>query len=305
MSKRNIEVSEERLVEEGEVAGDYLEQLLDILDFDGDIDLDVEGDRAIVSIDGSDDLHRLVGSEGSVLDAIQELTRLAVQQELGDRSRLMLDIAGWRAAKREALTEKGRVVAQVFHEETTEVVVARRNRTGDELPLRRFGIRKAGNGFQITATIRPNADAGCTEVGTGRFDRHREHRQSSGAIFRAGSSQVGEGAAGAGIKHLKLTNGIRGGDAGTGADFVRLFGVVKLSRRITSIGNRRLTIICGSGDRAHITRLVALHIVGFHRHTTVEEEGRFVDLRVVGGGLRKVRFRIRHRLEGAGPLDVG
>lgn len=63
MSKRNIEVSEERLVEEGEVAGDYLEQLLDILDFDGDIDLDVEGDRAIVSIDGSDDLHRLVGSE--------------------------------------------------------------------------------------------------------------------------------------------------------------------------------------------------------------------------------------------------
>lgn len=112
MSKKNIEVSEERLVEEGEVAGDYLEQLLDILDFDGDIDLDVEGGRAIVSIDGSDDLERLVGSDGAVLDAIQELTRLAVQQELGDRSRLMLDIAGWRAAKREALTESGRAAAQ-------------------------------------------------------------------------------------------------------------------------------------------------------------------------------------------------
>lgn len=112
MSKKNIEVSEDRLVEEGEVAGDYLEQLLDILDFDGDIDLDVEGDRAIVSIEGSDELDRLVGSEGAVLDAIQELTRLAVQKELGDRSRLMLDIAGWRAAKREALTEVGRVAAQ-------------------------------------------------------------------------------------------------------------------------------------------------------------------------------------------------
>lgn len=111
MSKKNIEVSEERLVEEGEVAGDYLEQLLDILDFDGDIDLDVEGDRAIVSIDGSEDLDRLVGSDGAVLDAVQELTRLAVQQELGDRSRLMLDISGWRAAKREALTEAGRVAA--------------------------------------------------------------------------------------------------------------------------------------------------------------------------------------------------
>lgn len=112
MSKKNIEVSEERLVEEGEVAGDYLEQLLDILDFDGDIDLDVEGDRAVVSIDGGSDLDRLVGSDGSVLDAVQELTRLAVQQELGERSRLMLDIAGWRAAKRESLSEAGRVVAQ-------------------------------------------------------------------------------------------------------------------------------------------------------------------------------------------------
>ncbi|MGW8590425.1 Jag family protein [Dietzia sp. NPDC055877] len=112
MSKRNIEVSEERLVEEGEVAGDYLEQFLDILDFDGDIDLDVEGDRAMVSIDGGEDLDSLVGADGAVLDALQELTRLAVQQELGDRSRLMLDIAGWRANKREALSETGRAVAQ-------------------------------------------------------------------------------------------------------------------------------------------------------------------------------------------------
>ena len=112
MSKRSIEVSEERLVEEGEVAGDYLEQFLDILDFDGDIDLDVEGDRAVVSIVGGDDLDTLVGPAGAVLDAIQELTRLAVQQELGDRSRLMLDIAGWREAKREALTDAGRVAAQ-------------------------------------------------------------------------------------------------------------------------------------------------------------------------------------------------
>lgn len=112
MSKKNIEVSEERLVEEGEIAGDYLEQLLDILDFDGDIDLDVEGDRAIVSIAGSNELDQLVGSEGAVLDAIQELTRLAVQQELGERSRLMLDIAGWRAGKRESLSKVGRAAAE-------------------------------------------------------------------------------------------------------------------------------------------------------------------------------------------------
>ena len=89
---------EERLVAEGEIAGDYLEELLDLLDFDGDIDLDVEGNRAIVSIDGSDDLNKLVGRTGEVLDALQELTRLAVHQKTGVRSRLMLDVAGWRRA---------------------------------------------------------------------------------------------------------------------------------------------------------------------------------------------------------------
>jgi spoIIIJ-associated protein len=98
---------DEELIEEGEIAGDYLEALLDILDFDGDIDLDVEGDRAIVSIDGGKDLTKLVGRKGEVLDALQELTRLAVQQATGERSRLMLDIAGWRAAIRADLTQLG------------------------------------------------------------------------------------------------------------------------------------------------------------------------------------------------------
>lgn len=103
---------EDRLVEEGEIAGDYLEQLLDVLDFDGDIDLDVDGDRAIVSIDGGDDLTKLVGRKGEVLDALQELTRLAVQQATGDRSRLMLDVARWRADRRERLAALGREVAE-------------------------------------------------------------------------------------------------------------------------------------------------------------------------------------------------
>jgi spoIIIJ-associated protein len=103
---------EERLVAEGEIAGDYLEELLDLLDFDGDIDLDVEGSRAIVSIDGSDDLAKLVGRKGEVLDALQELTRLAVHQKTGVRSRLMLDIAGWRLGRREELAALGDKVAK-------------------------------------------------------------------------------------------------------------------------------------------------------------------------------------------------
>jgi spoIIIJ-associated protein len=91
------------LVREGDVAGDYLERLLDILDVDGDIDLDVEGDRASVAIVGGD-LKDLVGHDGAVLEALQELTRLAVAQSTGVRSRLMLDISGFRARRRADLT---------------------------------------------------------------------------------------------------------------------------------------------------------------------------------------------------------
>ncbi|GDY30932.1 SpoIIIJ-associated protein [Gandjariella thermophila] len=103
--------SEDLLVREGDIAGDYLERLLDLLDYDGDIDLDVEAGRAVVSIDGGDDLEKLVGPRGSVLEALQELTRLAVQQETGVRSRLMLDIARWRESRRAELAEIGRANA--------------------------------------------------------------------------------------------------------------------------------------------------------------------------------------------------
>lgn len=100
------------LVAEGDAAGDYLERLLDILDFDGDIDLDVEGERAVVSIIGEGELTKLVGEHGEVLDALQELTRLAAMAETGQRSRLMLDIAGYRARRRAELDDLGRTLAE-------------------------------------------------------------------------------------------------------------------------------------------------------------------------------------------------
>ncbi|MBA8827728.1 spoIIIJ-associated protein [Saccharopolyspora lacisalsi] len=108
----NAENTESTLVQEGDVAGDYLEKLLDLLDYDGDIDLDVEAGRAIVSVEGGSDLERLVGRDGEVLEALQELTRLAVQQETGERSRLMLDVAGWRASRRDELSALGRTTAE-------------------------------------------------------------------------------------------------------------------------------------------------------------------------------------------------
>ncbi len=100
------------LVAEGDAAGDYLERLLDILDYDGDIDLDVEGERAVVSVVGEGDVERLVGEQGEVLDALQELTRLAASRSTGQRSRLMLDVAGYRAGRRAQLAELGTETAQ-------------------------------------------------------------------------------------------------------------------------------------------------------------------------------------------------
>jgi len=110
--ERSGGAAEDLLVREGDIAGDYLERLLDLVDYDGDIDLDVEAGRAVVSIDGGDDLEKLVGPRGNVLEAVQELTRLAVQQETGARSRLMLDIAGWRADRRQELRDLGRATAE-------------------------------------------------------------------------------------------------------------------------------------------------------------------------------------------------
>ncbi|MBX6370696.1 MAG: KH domain-containing protein [Acidothermus sp.] len=99
-----------RLEQEGELAADYLESFLDAIDADGDLDMAVEGDRAVVSIVGAD-LRQLIGRQGVVLEALQELTRLAVARQTGERSRLILDIGGYRARRRRELSELGRKAA--------------------------------------------------------------------------------------------------------------------------------------------------------------------------------------------------
>ena len=106
-----------KLDAEGDAAADFLEELLDILDMDGDIDISVEAGRAkvaIVSEGPNQNLKRLVGADGEVLDALQDLARLAVQSETGEISRLMLDIADYRAGRRDRLAEIAReAVAKV------------------------------------------------------------------------------------------------------------------------------------------------------------------------------------------------
>ncbi|MCX8526510.1 MAG: single-stranded DNA-binding protein [Candidatus Nanopelagicales bacterium] len=113
------------LVQEGDVAADYLEGLLDIVDLDGDIDIDVEGNRAMVAVleVNVGELKHLVGQDGKVLDSLQELTRLAATRETGERSRLMLDVAGFRAARRAELVE------------LASTAIAEANRTGAPVRL--------------------------------------------------------------------------------------------------------------------------------------------------------------------------
>ena len=95
---------------ESEIAADYIEGLLDVADLDGDIDMDVEGERAFVSVVGAT-LDELVGQRGEVLEALQELTRLAVHRQTGVRTRMMLDVGGYRQRRRTELAETGRDAA--------------------------------------------------------------------------------------------------------------------------------------------------------------------------------------------------
>ena len=153
----------ELLEKEGDVAADYLEGLLDIADLDGDIDIDVEGNRAMVSVveASTGELAHLVGPDGKVLDALQELTRLAATRETGERSRLMLDVAGFRAQRRaelvalaqEAIAEAQRTAApvrmepmtpferKVVHDAVAEAGLVSESE-GDE-PARRVVVRTA------------------------------------------------------------------------------------------------------------------------------------------------------------------
>ncbi len=111
--------SEASLLAEGDLVADYLEELLDIADLDGDIENSVQDGRAFIVIDTDDE--RLVGKDGEVLDALQELSRLVVMTENGHRSRLMVDVAGYRAKRRAELVVMAKdAIAEV--QETGEQV---------------------------------------------------------------------------------------------------------------------------------------------------------------------------------------
>ncbi len=98
----------DRLNDEAEIAADYLEGLLDIADYEGDIELGIRNDRPIIQIvsDESDDIKNLVGKDGEVITALQILTRLAVQQKTGERTMLIVDVDGYQNRRRVRLREE-------------------------------------------------------------------------------------------------------------------------------------------------------------------------------------------------------
>jgi spoIIIJ-associated protein len=93
----------EQLEEEGDIAADYIEELLDISDLDGDIDIDARNGRAYLSVHAAEGANLGVLSKPEVVSALQELTRLAVQTKTGAFSRLILDVGGSRDARRDEL----------------------------------------------------------------------------------------------------------------------------------------------------------------------------------------------------------
>lgn len=117
--------------DEGDIAADYLEELLDIADIDGDIDIEIRNGRTYLSVvteDGNtEELDALVGADGEVLDALQELVRLSVLAATGQRTRLILDIAGYRADRQKALVT------------LAETAIAEVKETGDEVHLEPLG----------------------------------------------------------------------------------------------------------------------------------------------------------------------
>ncbi|WP_028278410.1 R3H domain-containing nucleic acid-binding protein [Arthrobacter sp. H5] len=116
-----------RLEDEGDVAADYLEELLDIADIDGDIDIEVRNGRTYISIvsDAADSggLAALVGRDGEVLEALQELARLSVLTSTENRSRLVLDVDGFRDVRGKELRRIAEEAVQTVKDTSGEVAL--------------------------------------------------------------------------------------------------------------------------------------------------------------------------------------
>ena len=165
---QNDDKSVDQLNDEADIAADYLEGLLDIADYDGDIEMGVRNGRPMVQIvaDDDTDIKNLIGRNGEVVDALQQLTRLAVQQKTGERSRLIVDVDGFLKRKRQRLHD---IALDAIDEvkETGEPVDLKPMNSFERKVVhdvvREEGLRSRSHGEEphryVTVYLRANADA--------------------------------------------------------------------------------------------------------------------------------------------------
>jgi spoIIIJ-associated protein len=143
------------LEDEGDIAADYIEELLDIFDLDGDIDIDVRQGRAYLAVTSEQSSNLRLLSNPDTVEALQELTRLAVQTKTGNYSRLILDIGGSRDAKIDALAK------------IVERAIAKAQESGKSVPLKPMSSYERKLAHDIIA------DAGLVSESEGEGkDRH-------------------------------------------------------------------------------------------------------------------------------------
>ena len=178
---QDAERSVEQLNKEADIAADFLEELLDIADYGGDIEMGVQNGRPVVQIvaDDDSDIKSLVGSKGEVVDALQQLARLAVQQKTGERSHLILDVDGYLKRKRVALKELALEAISSVQASGEEVALQPMNSFERKIihdVVRAEGMKSRSHGEEPHRHV--------TVYATGADDTGEEHDESS-------SSQIG------------------------------------------------------------------------------------------------------------------
>jgi spoIIIJ-associated protein len=110
------DVSEDDLEEQGEVAAEFLEGLLARMGLTADVEPTFEDGTMYVDVLGEgpddEDMGLLIGRHGQTLEALQELTRVAVGQRTGLRARIVVDVEDYKRRQRSRLEAKAREVAK-------------------------------------------------------------------------------------------------------------------------------------------------------------------------------------------------
>ncbi|MFB3739511.1 MAG: RNA-binding cell elongation regulator Jag/EloR [Candidatus Velamenicoccus archaeovorus] len=159
------ELPQELVEEQGEVAADFLEGLLERMGIPASIEPGMRDGIMYVDVLGEgpddEDMGLLIGRHGATLDALQELTRIVVSHRTGERCRVIVDVEDYRKRRRSRLVSRAREMARrvaktgreeelepmppyerkIVHDTVAEVPGAQSSSVGEE-PERRVVISR-------------------------------------------------------------------------------------------------------------------------------------------------------------------